>query len=247
MQYSPPLPPPISLLRGASLFLDIDGTLLELMDDPGAVVADDVLRSLILQIADGLAGRVAMVSGRSLTQIETIFGPVAQLIAISGSHGNEHRWRGIEAHPVRPASLDVVTTELRQHFAGTAGALIEEKSFGVAAHFRRAPHVGQGVRQLTQLLAERHDLQVQEGNLMIELRVGGGDKGGAVRRLMGRAPMQGTRPIFIGDDLTDEPAFIAAAELGGAGIIVGDRHGTAAQYRLDGPAAVRTWLEEFVS
>jgi len=240
-------PPPVSLLTGASLFLDIDGTLLDLVDDPAAVVADDVLRTLILHVADALAGRVAIISGRCLEQIETIFGSVAQLVALSGSHGNEHRWRGIEAHPIRPASLDLAINDLRECFGSTPGVLIEEKSFGVAVHFRRAPHTEEDLRQLTQALAERHDLQVQGGNMMIELRVGGGNKGGAVRRLMGRTPMAGTRPIFVGDDLTDEPAFLTAAELGGAGVVVGDRKGSAAQFRLGGPADVREWLEAFVA
>ncbi|MGF7171985.1 trehalose-phosphatase [Sphingobium xanthum] len=112
--FTPELPlPPVSLLTGASLFLDIDGTLLDLVDDPDSVVADDVLRSLILHVADALAGRVAIISGRSLAQIEAMFGPVAQLVALSGSHGNEHRWRGIEAHPIRPPSLDLATADLR--------------------------------------------------------------------------------------------------------------------------------------
>jgi trehalose 6-phosphate phosphatase len=96
---------------------------------------------------------------------------------------------------------------------------------------------------LASALSETHDLHLQPGKMMIEVRTGGGDKGTAIRALMREPDMVGRRPLFMGDDLTDEPGFVAAQELGGAGILVGEPRETAARYRLEGVEATLAWLE----
>lgn len=207
------------------------------------MIADDALRSLLQRLAVQLEGRLAIVSGRSIAQIDNIVGPFAAEIAISGSHGNEHRWRGVAAQPVRPAALDEALARFRDFADAHAGVLVEDKSFSVALHYRLAPDMASEARALVIALADTLDLHVQPGKMMTELRLPGGDKGKAVRTLMSRAPMAGTTPWFVGDDDTDEPAFLAAQELGGAGVLVGRRGTTAARYTLADPAAVRTWLE----
>ncbi|WP_250890387.1 trehalose-phosphatase [Sphingobium nicotianae] len=225
-----------------SLFLDLDGTLLDLVDDPGSVVADASLRGLLTRVTERLDGRVAIVSGRSIAQMDAILGPLAHELAISGSHGSEHRWQGIAAHPVRPPALDEAHARLRDFADAHAGVRVEDKSYGVALHYRTAPTIEPEVRTLAAELAEALNLQFQPGKMMAELRLPGGDKGKAVRMLMGRAPMAGTRPFFLGDDDTDEPGFVAARDLGGAGILVGSRTVTAALYALPDPASVHDWL-----
>jgi trehalose 6-phosphate phosphatase len=239
--------PPKTLLNGASLFLDLDGTLLELIDDPDAVVADQLLRDLLLALVARLDGRLAVISGRSLAQLEAILGPVCDAVALSGSHGCEHRWRGVAAQPSRPASLDAAAERFRTFADAHPGAIVEDKSYGVALHYRLAPMVEQGAHALAEQLACALDLQLQPGKMMVELRVPGGDKGVAVRRLMGRPPMAGTTPIFLGDDVTDEAGFEAAHALGGAGILVGTPRETAAGYALPDPASVRAWLAEAIA
>jgi trehalose 6-phosphate phosphatase len=112
----------------------------------------------------------------------------------------------------------------------------------VALHYRRAPDLESEVRVFAHNLSVASGLTLQHGKMMTELRVTGGDKGQAIKRLMARAPMSGSTPIFLGDDDTDEPAFAAVAELGGAGILVGDIRQTAARYMLPDVAAVRRWL-----
>lgn len=230
-----------------SLFLDLDGTLLDLIDDPDKVIADEGLRDLLQRLARRLHGRLAIVSGRSIAQIDTIIGPFAADIAVSGSHGSEHRWRGVAAHPVRPAGLDEAHARFRDFADAHAGVLVEDKSFGVALHYRMAPAMEAEALALASALADALDLHLQPGKMMTELRLPGGDKGKAVRTLMSRPPMAGTRPIFMGDDETDEPAFVAANELGGAGILVGRREGSAARYTVANPAAVRGWLERLAA
>lgn len=236
--------PPGNLLDGSSLFLDLDGTLLDLMDRPEDVIADDQLRDLLARLDTRLDGRIAVISGRSLEQVDAILGDIAADLQVSGSHGSEHRWRGVLARPVRPEALDVAASRLAPFAEAHAGVLLEVKSYGVALHYRMNPAAMKAAQAIIVQLGEELGLVVQHGKMMAELRVEGGDKGQAVHRLMERAPMEGTRPVFIGDDITDEEGFAAARELGGHGILIGPPRPTAADYRLASPADLRNWLEE---
>lgn len=226
------------------MFLDLDGTLVDLIDRPEDVIADAALRALLLQLHDRLEGRLAIVSGRSLEQLDLILGPVAHSIALSGSHGSEHRWKGVTAQPHRLPSLDTAAERLASFARTRPGLIVEEKSYGVALHYRLCPSAGEAAQEFARQVAADLDLLPQDGKMMIELRLPGGGKDVAVRRFMGREPLTGTCPIFIGDDWTDEPAFAAAHDLGGAGILVGAERATAASFRLPDPGAVHAWLKE---
>lgn len=227
----------------AALFLDLDGTLFDLVDRPDAVRADRETRSLLAALNRMLAGRLAIVSGRSIGQVDEILGPCAADIAVSGSHGCEHRWKGLHAHPVRPAELDLVAERFRDFAKDRPGVLVEVKSFGVALHYRTAPDAAASAASLARALTDSLGLHLQEGKMMVELRVADGDKGAAVRRFMARPEMAGTAPVFAGDDLTDEPAFAAVRALGGHGILIGEPRPTAADFALPSPEALRNWLQ----
>ena len=123
------------------------------------------------------------------------------------------------------------------------GLLVEEKPAGVALHYRLAPERAEEVNAFLEALAARSGLALQRGKMVAELRPEGSDKGAALRRLMGEPPFAGARPVFVGDDLTDEDAFRAAASLGGEGVLVGPARPSAARWRLDGVADVNSWLE----
>ena len=235
--------PPKPDLTSIDLFLDFDGTLVDLIDRPDEVIADPELRDLLDRLNARLNGRLAVISGRSRAQLDTILGPVAQSIALSGSHGSEHRWDGVSAQPRRPSALDEAAVRLRPFVDGHPGMLLEEKTFGVALHYRQCPDAERLALEQAGNLAAELDLHLQNGKMMVELRAPG-DKGLAVRQLMRQPFMQGSVPIFVGDDRTDEAAFEAVAELGGHGILVGPAHKTAAAFRLRDPAAVRAWLQE---
>ena len=131
--------------------------------------------------------------------------------------------------------------------ARTEGLLIEEKPASVALHYRRAPAAQAQVDQFMGGLAERFGLLLQHGKMVAELRPKGADKGDALRAFMAEPPFAGARPVFVGDDLTDEHAFAAAADLGGSGVLVGPQRPTAACWRLDDVAAVIGWLNRAVS
>ncbi|MBC2665739.1 trehalose-phosphatase [Novosphingobium flavum] len=236
--------PPTDLLDEATLFLDLDGTLLELVDRPDAVRVDDRLRELLVRLKQKLKGRLAIISGRSLQQLDEIFGEFAADLAISGSHGCEHRWNGILARPNRPPALDEAADRLRLFAQGRHGLIVEEKSFGVALHYRMVPGEAAEAQAVAIALSAELELGLQHGKMMVELRVAGGDKGLAIQRLMDRSPMKGTKPVFAGDDVTDEPGFVMARALGGHAILIGQPRPSASDFALPSPMALRAWLEE---
>lgn len=236
-------PPPLDLLSTASLFLDFDGTLVELIDRPDRVRADADLQHLLLRLGDALPGRVAIVSGRSIEQLDLMLGEAARHLALAGSHGAEFRVEGEIAQAAVPAALPAITAEMDAFAAARPGVLVERKTLGAGLHYRAAPEHEADALALAGRLAQEHGLHLQPGKMMAEVRTDG-DKGRAVTRLVQGAAMAGTIPLVFGDDLTDEAGFRAAAELGGAGVLVGDPRDTAASYALPDVAAVRRWLAQ---
>lgn len=233
--------PPGDLLRRASLFLDFDGTLVEIAPEPDAVQVGPRVAEITRRLAERLEGRLAIISGRPAAQIQDLLG--ADVLVV-GSHGIEFLGRkGANAPLRRPAALDQVLEAMGELARRHAGVLVEDKPFGAALHYRQRPAAEPECVRLATELASRHALHLQPGKMMIEVRAAGGDKGTAIRTLMQEPNMAGTRPVFMGDDLTDEPGFAAAAELGGAGILIGEPRETSARYRLDGVAATLAWLE----
>src|SRR3954469_25532436 len=236
-----PNAPPPSLAADAALFLDFDGTLVELAEAPDLIAVPATLPDLLLRLSDRLGGRLAILSGRALADLERHLGCTG--FALSGSHGLELRLPDghILSHP--PAlDLAEARTAVARFAAERPGLLVEDKPAGIAVHFRRAPEHEQAVAFFLSALAARTGLALQNGKMVIELRPHGADKGDALRRLMAEPPFAGARPLFVGDDLTDEHAFAAAAALGGAGILVGAPRATAARWRLPDVAAVARWL-----
>jgi trehalose 6-phosphate phosphatase len=235
-------PPPPALLEGASLFLDFDGTLVPLADTPDEVEVDDDLRDMLMRLRAGLSGRLAIVSGRS---IETLRALGLGDFLLAGSHGLEFAQPGEAIDgPARLPAIDMVERAFEAFAAGKPGLLVERKSISVGLHFRGAPQWGEAVDDLASRLAAEHGLVVQRGKMLCELRPGGADKGSAVAILMRHPPMAGGIPVFVGDDVTDEEGFAVAAELGGAGILVGTSRPTFAAYQLEQVAAVRHYLAQ---
>lgn len=233
-------PPPADLLDGASLFLDFDGTLVEIAARPDGVTVDARLKRLVEALAARLDGRIAIVSGRGVDEIDALFGGVG--FPIGGSHGAELRRDGTIEGPGRPAALDDALARMRAFAAGTPGLIVEAKPLGAGLHFRGCPDAEDACRAFAHELADATGLTLQRGKMVFELRAPG-DKGAAIAGLMALPPFAGTRPVFLGDDLTDEPGFVTAARLGGAGVLVGPQRETAATYALPGVTAVLTWLE----
>lgn len=233
--------PPTTLLRNVSLFLDFDGTLVELASRPDGVEVGEGLLDLLLKLQEKLEGRVALLSGRAVENVGRLLQPLQ--LAMSGSHGLERALPGCEpTAPPRPTGLDQIVAALRKLEDDHPGVQIEEKPAGVAVHYRRAPDAADVCLEEAERGALAIGMTIQHGKMVVELKPAGADKGTALRSFMAERPFVGTHPIFIGDDLTDEHGFVAAREFGGAGILVGPERATAARYRLEDVRAVRSWL-----
>jgi trehalose 6-phosphate phosphatase len=232
-------PPPIA--PGTALLLDFDGTLVDLAETPDSIRVPSSLPGLLGRLADVLEGRLAIVSGRAIADVERHVGVLP--VALSGSHGVELRLPGCDARPVvAPPSLSAAR-EAVARFAAAQGLLVEHKPAGIALHYRSAPEQETAVAAFMETLADQEGLQVQHGKRVVELLPSGVDKGEAVRSLMREPQFARARPVFVGDDMTDEHAFAAAAALGGGGVLVGEARKTAARWRLPGVADVSRWLE----
>jgi len=235
-------PPPPALLDGAALFLDFDGTLVELAETPDAIRVPRALGPLLERLRRRLDGRLAIVSGRAIADLERHVPHSG--IAFSGSHGLELRLADGTRLPLSaPLGLDDVRERVFAFARGRDGLLVEEKPAGIAVHFRLAPGEAVAVADFMEALADERGMAVQHGNMVAELRPEGATKGDAIRAFMTEPEFEHRRPVFVGDDLTDEHGFAAAADLGGAGVLVGAERDTAARFRLGSVAAVSAWLE----
>lgn len=230
-------PPPVPPCAATTLLLDFDGTLVELADAPDSVQVTGRLVTLLETLSGRLAGRLALVSGRNMSSLETWFGEVG--LVLVGNHGAEFAGEDLP----RPEALGRVSHHLQGFAARHPGVLAEEKLYGAALHYRGAPAAEAACHAMAHTLATQHGLTIQHGKSMVELRASERDKGWAVRSLMARPAHAGTRPVFIGDDITDEAAFAAAEELGGFGVLVGAERPSAARYLLNDVAEVEAWLE----
>lgn len=237
-------PPPLPALREAgdvALFLDFDGTLVELASGPDAIAPLEGMDERLARLSDRLGGRCAIVSGRAISDIERHIGTLP--IASAGSHGSDIRLANGEAIGEGAASLPKVIEDSLRAFAAREGLDYEHKPHGGALHYRGAPASGPKAHAFADELAAEHGWAVQSGKCVAELVAKGANKGGAVLALMQTAPFAGARPIFLGDDLTDEAGFDACNGLGGAGVLVGSKRDTSAHYQLPDVKSVHQWLE----
>ncbi|MFC3711931.1 trehalose-phosphatase [Sphingoaurantiacus capsulatus] len=235
-------PPAIEPARDA-LFLDLDGTLAPIAATPDLVVLPPDVGAALVSVQVALDGRVAVISGRSVADLGRLVGLPALYLA--GVHGLERRFPDGRAEDVLPSAEMAAARGRIAELAGREPRLlVEDKGLGIAVHFRLAPDLGPLVEREVRDIAADAGLTVQTGKMVVELRQPGADKGAAVGAFMEVPPFAGARPIFVGDDDTDECAFEAVAALGGYGVLVGEPRVTAATYRLDDVTAVGRWLAE---
>jgi trehalose 6-phosphate phosphatase len=243
MRPEPPVPSSID----CCLFLDIDGTLLDFALTPDQVQVDDALRDLLRALDERCGGALALISGRSIADIDDLFDPLC--LAAAGVHGCERR--DAQGHLLRPSfdltALEEFRARLRVAVRPLDGVLIEDKGCGLAAHYRLAPRMGSPLRatvlRLMPLLPP--SFEMIEGDFVIEVKPVAHNKATAVEAFMQEPPFTGRIPIFIGDDVTDQDGFAAVRRHSGISIAVGDN--TGADWRLPDPAAVQHWLQSLVT
>lgn len=223
-----------------AFFLDVDGTLIDIAERPEAVVVPPGLSDTLMALAERADGALALVSGRSLASLDALFG--ADRFAAAGVHGADIRLAaGGPSHPA-PALDEDLRGALRAAAAAFAGVFAEDKVHAVAIHYRASPEVAPALsRALTEVVGQRPGVEIMPGHCVFEVRQAGIDKGAAVDRFMAAPPFAGRRPVFIGDDVTDEAGFRAVNQAGGIAVAVGaPRDG--AHTILPDPRAVRALI-----
>ncbi len=237
-----PAPPTLSSNDQVALFLDLDGTLAAIEPRPQDVQPEPWRSGLLRRLLAHLDGRVAVVSGRTLEDIDRIIEDVVTPVA--AVHGLvRRRADGAVLRPLAHPHFGRARTQAAAFAINHAGVELEDKGLSLALHYRRAPDLAGTVVEAARQIARSNDQALQLGDMVAEIRTPGFDKGTAVEAFMSEAPFQGAVPIFVGDDLTDEDGFRAAQALGGLGVLTGPQRLTGARYRLADVAAVRRWLE----
>jgi trehalose 6-phosphate phosphatase len=239
------MPPRADAVRESwCLFLDVDGTLLEIAPTPDAVRVDDHLTQLLADVTHALDGAVALVSGRAIAALDQLFSP--RRWPAAGLHGLERRDAGGQLHRHAPARqrLDRARLAMLYLAARTPGILLEDKGLAIAVHYRAAPEIEPTLRRaLSEVAAElAPDYHLFEGKQVFELKPAAATKADAVRAFMNEAPFAGRRPIYVGDDVTDLDGFAAVERVGGLSVAVGDR--VQAQVRVASPRDVRALLAD---
>lgn len=226
-----------------ALFLDFDGTLVEIVDRPDAVAVKPGVPETLARLSAALGGALAVVSGRPIAFLDAKLAPFTPDAA--GLHGVERRLAGV-LHPCRPEEHP----ELRRGIERLHGALdsvenviIEDKGCSVAVHWRMAPAEEGRAKGLVEDLAKRlgADYRIQYGKMVAEILPALSGKGPIIAKFMEEAPYAGKTPVFVGDDLTDENGFETVNRLGGVAVRIGDGD-TVARYRLPSVIALAETL-----
>nr|WP_238711756.1 MULTISPECIES: trehalose-phosphatase [Tenebrionibacter/Tenebrionicola group] len=227
-----------------AFFFDLDGTLAEIKPQPEQVVIPQTVRHRLGQLARLCDGAVALISGRSMAELDRLAAPLH--LPLAGVHGAERR--DISGKVLRvnlaPTLVEQLSRYLVEELSVFPGARLEIKGMAFALHYRQAPQHASAIIQLANRLVAQHDgLSLQPGKSVVEIKPAGISKGSAIAAFMHEAPFAGRRPVFLGDDLTDEAGFDIVNELNGVSIKIGAGE-SRAQQRLQDVQAVYHWLEQ---
>lgn len=230
---------PPSLTQDHALFLDFDGTLAPIQDDPDTVCLPDGLGEVIVGLQDRLGEAVVIISGRDIRDLSSrVPGDVWR----AGGHGLEICAPGESPADLQQPAPPALTHALDAIVHGLDGVRLEPKGPVIAIHYRKAPHLGPSLEsRLKDAIAGIDGYKLQSGKMVFETKPESANKGKAVERMMQHPAFRGRLPVMIGDDTTDEDAFLAVQALGGFAIKVGEGD-TAAAWRLDSPKDVSDWI-----
>jgi trehalose 6-phosphate phosphatase len=240
------LPPPPGLRPATiALFLDVDGTLVEIEREPGAVHVPARMCRILADLQQATEGALALVSGRALQQLDQLFAPLH--LSAAGLHGLERRnlTREVVRAKPDPALLQAARQELGAFADAQEGVMLEDKGLTLALHYRKAPEQQAAAEACARAVvaASAGGLTLLEGKMVFELKPPGCDKGWAIAAYMAEAPFAGRQPVFAGDDVTDEAGFAIVNRIGGVSIRIGaDQRPTAATYGHEDVGAMQRWL-----
>jgi trehalose 6-phosphate phosphatase len=224
------------------LFLDVDGTLVELTDTPSQTNADAEIKTLLSDVAERLGGAVAFVSGRKIQTLDELFAPLR--LPAAGLHGVERRKASgaMQGANFVDVQLDGARASIKLLVDAYPGTSMEDKDRTIAVHFRMAPQFEGFIRQAVIDIAKPlgSNYHIQGGKMLFEIKPRGFSKAGAIKAFMHEPPFSGRLPVFVGDDLTDQDGFAMVESRGGISIGVGEL--VRGQYQLADVSAVRNWL-----
>lgn len=226
-------------------FLDLDGTLLDIAPTPNQVVVQKELISTLAALRSSAGGALAVLSGRPVQQVRDLLEPLRP--AAAGLHGLELVTPdGLRHSPKKPLPpIAGLRRMIQEGIAPYRGVTFENKGSTLTVHYRQAPQFEDAIRETIEAALSRNQGFVMlAGKMAFEIQPVGIDKGMAIREFMSIPPFVGRKPIYAGDDQTDEPGFEEVAELGGISLYVGEEPDTSAQWRVPTPAALRQWLSE---
>lgn len=226
-----------------ALFLDLDGTLIDIAATPDGVVVPNKLVPLLARLSVGLDGAFAIITGRPVSEIDRFLAP--HKLAVAGLHGAELRnvvdgEVDSAAQPLEPALIEAV--QGLSHI--DPGVVVEPKGCSIAIHYRMAPAARPRIEAALQRILDSgpDHLILCRGRKVLEIVPKHISKGSALEALLRHGRFRARRPIMIGDDVSDQSAFEAAVRLGGVGLRVAGEHFRREEADFDGPAHVRTWL-----
>lgn len=232
--------------RDWCLFLDVDGTLLEFAETPDTVTVQAALIAQLARLRTALSGAVALVSGRTVAQLDRLFAPLQ--LPTAGVHGLERRAAdgALQVAPRDRFKLAAARDEMQALIAAHAALLLEDKGGALALHFRRAPALEQLARSIASRVAQQLGAayQLLEGHMVFEIKPVRPDKGTAIEAFLAERPFAGRKPVFLADDVTDRVGFETVIRLGGIAIAVGPR--VSAPWKLADADAVRRWLDSLL-
>jgi len=224
------------------VFLDFDGTLVEIEERPGDVKLAETTRWTLTQLCAATGGAVAIVSGRSIGSIDALLAPLK--LAVAGEHGLTRRSADGSMHKASSIAgfLDHAESALSPLVRDRPGLLLERKSVAIALHYRSRPDAEAAcLAAMQDLASSTPGIQIMRGKMVLEAKPAGADKGTAIADFMMEAPFKGRWPMFAGDDVTDEDAFAMVNAINGITIKIGIGP-TDAQWRAPGTATFLNWL-----
>ncbi|MBO0733797.1 MAG: trehalose-phosphatase [Methylocapsa sp.] len=232
--------PGICEIADHAIFLDLDGTIVELVDHPDAVRVGPQTLHLLQALLSSTGEALAVISGREIGVIDRLLYPL--VVPVAGVHGLQRRDARGTVYSKETSDLVPLVDVLENLLGKEPGVFIERKRGGMAVHYRLRPDLEQHCRDAVHLVMGKHpDLRLIRGKMVFELTQKGADKGDVISAFLREPPFRGRTPIFAGDDLTDEAGFSAVNALGGITIKVGASQ-TEARFRAESPAQLRDWL-----
>ena len=229
-----------------AVFLDLDGTLIEIAQRPDEVTPTERLGALLAKLPSAAGDAVAIISGRTVAEVDRLLMP--HRLAVAGVHGLERRRAGgqMERAAAEIDWIDDVRDSMERFVESHPGLMLENKRMSLALHYRARPELENTVRNFVAGLDLPAALERLQGRKVIEVKPRNMNKGEAIRAYMREPPFAGRTPVFAGDDVTDESGFLVVNELGGVSVKVG-KGATAANWNLPGVAHVLRWLSQAMS